>query len=123
MNINILNKSISYAKNWMLYLVTVVVLTIASTGDTEAATQSLADAAANWQLKHLFTPSEQAIQQEQDSVFIYQGLTDREVNKALDQQFDRIQHMMFTSIVVTDANGEVLRDPETGKAVVEDDGC
>ena len=42
---------------------------------------------------------------------------------ALDEQFDRIEYMMFTGTIVTDASGAVLTDPETGEIRVENDAC
>jgi hypothetical protein len=31
--------------------------------------------------------------------------------------------MMFTGVVMTDSSGSVVRDPDTGEPVTEDDGC
>jgi hypothetical protein len=41
----------------------------------------------------------------------------------MEEEFDRIEGMMFIREKKTDENGAVLKDPETGKDVVEDDGC
>jgi hypothetical protein len=54
---------------------------------------------------------------------IYDGLSDRQVATAMDQHFERIQSMMFTGIVVTDAAGEPQTDPVTGEIITENDGC
>ena len=40
-----------------------------------------------------------------------------------DEQFDRLEHMMFIRVVVTDDSGKARRS-ETGEIVTEsDDGC
>jgi len=76
-----------------------------------------------WQYNRLFNPSPSDREFEaRGDVTIYDGLTDIEVKKALDENFDRIQNMMFTRTVVTDENGNPKIDPVTGKQVVED-GC
>ena len=45
---------------------------------------------------------------------IYDGLDEEVVERALDEQFDRIEHMMFTRIHHAGPDGTVS---------VEDDGC
>ena len=56
-------------------------------------------------------------------VMIYEGMTDREVERAMSHHFDRIQGMMFINTVVTDDDGTPQKDPETGLIVTEKDGC
>ena len=69
----------------------------------------------SWQLNRLFNPDTAELRQEQrDTVFIYAGLTDRDVSRALDENFDRIESMMFTGIILTDNQGLPIKDPETG---------
>ena len=70
-----------------------------------------------WQKKRLLTPAESIVQDEKEKqkVFIYEGLTIADVEKALDQHFDRVEHMMFVSTILPPAaNGTVRR---------EEDGC
>ncbi len=77
-----------------------------------------------WQSNRLFNPSPADREAEKrGDVVIYDGLTDVTVKQAIDENFDRMQNMMFTRTVVTDENGEPMIDPETGNKVVEDDGC
>jgi hypothetical protein len=54
---------------------------------------------------------------------IYDGMRSADVEKALDEAFDRIDSMMFVNTVVTDTEGAPVHDPETGQLVVEEDGC
>lgn len=58
----------------------------------------------------------------QGQIMIYDGLRDNTVNYALDKNFDRIENMMFTRVVVTDGHGQPELDI-AGNAVTEDDGC
>ena len=82
-------------------------------------------AAGNWQEEMLFNPTSGQLETERsrDRIMIYQGLKDVQVAQAMDQQFDRIEHMMFTGTVVTDDLGQAAIDPNTGEAIVEADGC
>lgn len=83
-----------------------------------------APAPGDWEVQRLMEPSPGQIERERAGrVVIYSGLTDRQVERALDRHFDRMGSMMFVGVVVTDADGEPRRDVKTGMIVTEDDGC
>jgi hypothetical protein len=80
---------------------------------------SAAAAGANddFQYNTLFNPTRAQLNAEgRGRVMIYDGLDEAVVDRALDEQFDRIEHMMFTRTRQTPADDEAV-------AVVEDDGC
>lgn len=103
---------------------TVKILMISAlTGLALGSTGARADA-RDWYLHQLFQPGQQQLGMErQGRVFIYDGLRDTDVNRAMDEQFERIESMMFTGTVVTDERGEPVRDGATGQVLVENDGC
>ena len=76
------------------------------------------------QLRRLFEPTPTDLRQERaGKVYIYEGLTDADIARAMDEAFNRVDSMMFIRVPVTDDKGEVVKDPETGENVVQDDGC
>ena len=51
---------------------------------------------ASWQLKRLLQPSPKHLHAEQrGQIFIYDGLFEQDVESALTDHFNRIEHMMF----------------------------
>lgn len=78
----------------------------------------------DWQVRRLMDPSPQELEKERmGNVYIYDGLTEREVDTALITHFDRIQHMMFVGTVKTDTSGEALQDPVSGQSIQESGSC
>jgi len=74
-----------------------------------------AQAMDNYQYKTLFTPGDYTLKAEaKGRIMIYDGLTSKTIDKAMDEQFNRIENMMFISIIHEQDNGEYY---------VEDDGC
>ena len=68
-----------------------------------------------FQLKLLFNPPSSQLKAEaRGRVMIYDGLDNYVVEHALDEQFDRVEHMMFVHTRNTEPDGEVSYD---------DDGC
>lgn len=105
-------------KSLDLYLVSAFLIAVS------LASADPAHAAASWQEKMLFKPSVSQLQLEKRGrVMIYDGMTNAQVARAMDTQFDRIDSMMFVRTIATDSEGKILRDEETGDVVVEDDGC
>lgn len=77
-----------------------------------------------WQLDLIYYPSDAMLEREAKGfVFIYDGLSEAEVEKILDDRYDRIEYMMFTRVKKIDTSGDPLIDPETGDEILVDDGC
>ena len=90
----------------------------------QAANQDADKALHDWQVRRLTQPLPQELAKERSgSVYIYDGLTDREVDAALDHQFGRIQYMMFVGTKKTDEQGRLKRDSVTGQVMQESGGC
>lgn len=70
------------------------------------------DLEQDWQLKRLNSPTEQQLRSERDKVFIYDGLYARQIDAALDDHFDRIDHMMFVRVKVVDKGEEIVLDDD-----------
>ena len=70
-----------------------------------------------YDLRRLMQPSAAELaSEEKGRVHIYDSLQINEVNRALDENFDRIQNMMFTRIYHLPPSG-------SGPVVIEDDEC
>jgi hypothetical protein len=86
----------------------------AALGQSEAAAPS-GSGPDSWQLTQLHTPTSSLRQAEQRGrVTIYDGLTIAEVDRAMDEQFERIDSMMFI---------RTKHPAPDGQVEVEDDGC
>ena len=84
------------------------------------ASPTMADGSNDgFQYNALFNPTEAQLKAEaRGRVMIYNGLDDEAVERALDKQFDRIEHMMFIRTRQPEA------DDDGGKEdSVDDDGC
>jgi hypothetical protein len=104
-------------------LIRVILAFTLATGMAAAAN---ADSASmkSWQMTRLFEPT-QADRKSEDKgrVMIYDRLTDKDVERALDEQFDRLEHVMFTRVIVTDESGEPRRSEDGAVVTESDDGC
>jgi hypothetical protein len=78
----------------------------------------------DWQVRRLMEPSPSELETERKgSVYIYDGLTDREVETALDAHFGRIQYMMFVGTVKTGKAAEPSQHDDPGQPIQESSGC
>ncbi len=93
----------------------------AGTAPLPAAGES--SAVEQMQQRRLFEPTEAELRQEADgSIYIYDGLKDKSVQRALDTEFERVGSMMFIRTIATDDRGVPMRDPYTGE-LHQDDDC
>jgi len=77
----------------------------------------------NIQYKRLSSPSSiQKKYEKKGKVYLYIGLKDKEVDRILDKQFERIENFMFVSVLTTDKNENPIRDVN-GKLILESDDC
>ena len=90
-------------------------------GAAEASAQTSLE---QWQLRRLNEPDERERTHEREGhVYIYDGLTDREVDQALSTQFDRIEYMMFTGTRKTGSADAVNANANGGSVETESPGC
>jgi hypothetical protein len=62
-----------------------------------------------WQQRRLLEPTPAEVAGEQSGrVFIYDGVRDATVDRAMDEEFDRIQSMMFIRTKQSNPDGEVV---------------
>jgi hypothetical protein len=86
---------------------------------TGAAESSATTNLEQWLLRRLNEPTErERAHERQGNVYIYDGLTDRNVEQALDRHFERIEYMMFVGTRRTDPTATAPSDAET-----ESPGC
>jgi hypothetical protein len=80
-------------------------------------TAQAADANDGFQTNALFNPTPSQLKAEaRGRVMIYDGLDNTVVERALDEQFDRIEHMMFVRTRQSTPDDD-------DEYIVEDDGC
>lgn len=88
------------------------------------AVNAAATSLERWQMEMIYRPSESVLEREDRGfVHIYDGFRETQVEQVLDDRFERMEHMMFTGVRLTDNNGDVLLDPETGEELIAEDGC
>ncbi len=94
------------------YPITAIVIVITIVTLWLSANRAEADTATKWERHQLHQPSPKLLQMEKRGrVTIYDGLDNSDVDRAMDEQFDRIGSMMFIHVRT---NGDELD---------LDDGC
>ena len=89
-------------------LVTSMNIAVAGVGST-------ADADQSFQHKTLFEPASYVLNREaRGAVTIYDGFTSDQVDQVMDEQYERIENMMFTRMIYVSDEGDDL---------IFDDGC
>ncbi len=91
----------------------------------------LAASAAPWaadvreiELRRLFEPTTAELRAEAAGrIYIYDGLRDTDIARALGEEFDRVDAMMFVRTKNTTRSGDTAKDPKSDQVAVEDDGC
>ena len=101
-----------------------ILITLTIIGAAGSAIASANDFYDAYQMKLLYTPSQAVLAAEREGrVNIYMGLTDKQVESVMDEQFERIEAMMFAGVILTDDSGQAKTDPDTGDILTEEDGC
>lgn len=76
----------------------------------------------DWQNQRLLQPSAtQLTNERRGQVFIYDGLNERVVERAMDEHFERIDSMMFVNVKA--GNNSTGSSAGDGPDEVDDDGC
>ena len=93
--------------------------TLMGAGPAGAANDAAEANLEQWLLWRLNDPTQRERAHEREgNVYIYDGLTDRDVDLALSRHFDRIEYMMFVGTRRTEPSGTAPGDGET-----ESPGC
>jgi hypothetical protein len=76
------------------------------------------------ELRRLFEPTVAEQRAETSGrIYIYESLRESDVSRAMEEEFDRVENMMFIRVKQTDEKGREVKDKETGAPVMQDDGC
>ena len=75
--------------------------------------------------RRLFEPSPGELRDEAAGrIYIYEGLPTRDIERAMDEEFKRVQSMMFIRVKPRDDNGnKAPQTPGSDAGYVQDDGC
>lgn len=87
-------------------------------------TTAFAEDIRDIQMRRLLEPTQAELAQERKGrIYIYESLTNQDISQAMEEEFDRVESMMFIRVPKTDDSGEVMKDADTGEMLIEDDGC
>ena len=76
-----------------------------------AGQASIGDQPQTWEQQILFAPSEETLRAEaKGRVWILSGLDEREVERAMDEQYDRLAHLLFVNVRSQDAGEDDEED-------------
>ncbi len=76
------------------------------------------------ELRRLFEPTPAELRAEQSGrIYIYDGLQTADVARALDEEFDRVESMMFVRTKKTENPRPEAKASATGSSGSDDDGC
>lgn len=99
-------------------------LALAASPYSAVAGESAGD---DWQMQMLLAPTPQQIEMERrkSKVFIYSQVKEPDLERAMDEQFGRIEHMMFINTLVREPEPKADATQPADKAVwvEQDDGC
>ncbi len=105
-------KKIGFYKQTLTLLQALLVLCTSTVQAQDSATTE----DNRWQQRRLFEPTaSERLAEAKGRVVIYDGLQDVEVAQAMDQEFERVDSMMFIRTQITDDTGTVVDS--------EDEGC
>jgi hypothetical protein len=99
-----------------LMLAAIALIGAVPAGAVDASAQANLE---QWLLRRLNEPTARELAHEREgNVYVYDGLTDREVDLALNRHFERIEYMMFVGTRKTDPE-----ETAPGDAQTESPGC
>ena len=74
--------------------------------------------------RRLFEPSPGELRDEAAGrIYIYEGLRTTDIEGAMDEEFNRVQSMMFIRVKPSDDSGKGRQAPGSEASYVQDDGC
>lgn len=88
------------------------------------ATSAAAADIRSIELRRLFEPTQAELAAEANNkIYIYDGLTEKDIDQAMADEFPRIEHMMFIRVKPANGNKENPGNPDTTGVARYDDGC